>query len=610
MCGICGWIDREGLDEEILWKMTRSMSHRGPNAQKLEIVKNTGFGHARLSIIDLSNNANQPMWNEDGSLLLTYNGEFYNFMEYRDDLVRRGHMLQSNSDTDVLLHMFEEEGVECFQKMRGMFALGIWDREKEELTLARDRVGIKPLYYYRDDQRFLFGSEMKAILQHPAVKRDIDKRALSYYLTLGYIPRGLTIFKNVMKLLPGHYLKYGHYGIRIEKYWGLPDHLDAHMAGMSEEDILDQLYSLIDNAVKMRLVSDVPLGIFLSGGVDSSLVAYFAAKNSGKPINTFTIGFDEEKYDETRYARMVASHLGARHHEFTVGIDQVKVVNELAEYFDEPFADSSAIPTYYVSKTARSVVTVALAGDGGDELFGGYNWYDWVLKKMEFEMIPSPLRRTIAAASKLPQWNFHGKHFLGVLGMSEYDSFLERVCIFSVEEIRKLLHIDLPSVSGMEEFYIGAGQTTLERMSRTDFAYYLPEDILTKVDRASMAVSLEARVPLLDHKLCEYAFSLPEQFKIQNGMKKYLLKKLARRVLPPELPLERKQGFSIPVSEWMRGELGDRVIDSMKGGKLGGVIDQKDIESLVRDHKRASADHGKKLWALMMLGLWGEKYLQ
>jgi asparagine synthase (glutamine-hydrolysing) len=287
----------------------------------------------------------------------------------------------------------------------------------------------------------------------------------------------------------------------------------------------------------------------------------------------------------------------------------MEIAERLVGYFDEPFADSSAIPTYYVSKTARASVTVALAGDGGDELFGGYNWYDWVLKKMEFEKIPSPLRRIVSAGSHMMPWHYHGKHFLSVLGMNEYNTFLERIGFFSAGEIRRLLRIDLPSLNGMEAFYGDAGRAPLERMSRTDFAYYLPEDILAKVDRASMAVSLEARVPLLDHKLCEFAFSLPAANKIRNGTKKYLLKKLAKRILPPQLPLERKQGFSIPVSEWMRGELGDRVIESMRGGKMDNIIEQKRVESLVQEHKRAIADHGKQLWALMMLGLWGEKYL-
>lgn len=610
MCGICGWIHKEGVDRKILESMTRRLRHRGPDAQQVEILGSVGLGHARLSIIDLSEQGNQPICNEDKSLYLVYNGEFYNYNDYRENLIKQGHTFKSRTDSEVVLHLFEEEGLDFLQKIRGMFAFAIWNRKNKELLLVRDRVGIKPLYYYHDGRNFIFASELKAILQHPEVSKKIDPDALSAYFTMGYIPREMSIFKSIKKLLPGHYLIFKDTNFDIHRYWLLPE-VDRRYDFSDEESLIEELYALLEESVRLRLISDVPLGLFLSGGIDSSIVASLAAKNSTKPIKTFSIGFDTEKYDELFYARTIAEHIGAEHHEFIVSLDDADILNKLMYFYDEPFADSSAIPTYYVSDITRARVKVALSGDGGDELFGGYNWYIWTLKQNELEYLPLFFRNFISNISTILPINYKGRHFLSVLNHNEYETFHERIRFFSEDELSNLLRFPIISKhrDTLKRFYLNAGNDALERMTRTDFSYYLPDDILTKVDRASMAVSLEARVPLLDHKVCEFAFSLPDKFKIRNGIKKYVLKKLAGRLLPPRFQLERKQGFSIPLKEWMQGNLGNTVIDAQHNAEIKCIINEKLVKDLLLQHRSGLADNGQKLWAILIFALWADKYL-
>lgn len=607
MCGICGWIDSQYVDRSILEKMTQELYHRGPNAQQIEIFGNVGLGHSRLSIIDLSQNANQPMHNEDKSLWLVYNGEFYNFRDYRDELIKNGHIFQSRTDTEVLLHLFEDEGIKCLEKVRGMFTFAFWDQKEKELVLARDRVGIKPLYYYFDGNNFIFASELKAILKHPGVPRQIDMDSLCVYFRLGYIPQEMSIFRDIRKLLPGHYLRLKNHTVRIERYWGLPQ---VEVERETDEDALaDHLYTLLDESVRLRLVSDVPLGIFLSGGIDSSIVASLAAQNSSAPIKTFSIGFDSEKYNELPYARRIANHIGSEHHELIVSIDEVDVIEKLVVFFDEPFADSSAIPTYYVSKMAREFVIVSLTGDGGDELFGGYNWYSWMLLKNKFDVVPLSLRKALSFMSSIPKNDFRGQHFIKSIGLCEFDAFVERVGFFRQEELNSLLKFGCDGYFDFyKEFYTASGRSLLERLTRTDFAFYLPDDILVKVDRASMAVALEARVPLLDHKICEFAFSLPDSVKIHGKIKKYLLKKIARKLLPRDFPLERKQGFSIPLSEWMRSRLGDMFMDLIKSETPRLFLNGTYLENIFRDHKAGRNNNANKLWSVLIFCLWLEKF--
>ncbi|MCK5509106.1 MAG: asparagine synthase (glutamine-hydrolyzing) [Desulfobacterales bacterium] len=609
MCGICGWIDTDQVVQEILVSMCQELRHRGPDAQQIEIIGNVGLGHARLSIIDLSESANQPIPNEDKSKWLVYNGEFYTFQTYRTDLLRKGHHFISRTDSEVLLHLYEEDGPDFVEKIRGMFAFGIWDDEKKRLMLARDRVGIKPLYYYQKEGTFLFASELKALLQHPSVERELNLEAVNYYFMLGYIPRELCIFKNIRKLLPGHYLLFKDGDITTHCYWSLPQSVTSVLK--TEEEYTDELLELLNESVRMRLISDVPLGVFLSGGVDSSIIAALMAKNTDTPVKTFSIGFEEAKYNELTYARRIANHIGSDHNEFIVSLDQVESIEKLAYFYDEPFADSSAIPTYFVSKMAREFVTVVLSGDGGDELFGGYNWYSWVLAQNRYNILPEFLRQSISLAAGISPGKYRGQHFLGVLALDEFNTFLERTGYFVGKELAKLL----PDAhtkdchSQYQVFYNAQGREPLDRLTRTDFHYYLPDDILTKVDRASMSVSLEARVPLLDHKICEFAFQLPSSMKLRHNTKKYLLKKLAAKILPDDFPLERKQGFSIPLQSWMDGEVGTLLSQVVNDGKVKEIINIPFVVSLLNEHRRNNVDNGQKLWAVLMFGLWCQRYL-
>lgn len=608
MCGICGWVDNGHVDKEILLSMCQKLRHRGPDAQQIKILGNVGLGHARLSIIDLRDAANQPISNEDKSKWLVYNGEFYTFQPYREELLRKGHHFISRTDSEVLLHLYEEDGPDFVKNLRGMFAFGIWDNEEKRLMLGRDQVGIKPLYYYQNSRTFLFASELKALLQHPSVERELNFEAVNYYFMLGYIPRELCIYKNIKKLLPGHYLLFKDGAITTHCYWNLPESLPSVVK--TEGGYTDELFELLNESVRMQLVSDVPLGVFLSGGVDSSIVAALMAKNTNTPVKTFSIGFKEAKYNELNYARRVAKHIGSDHHEFIVSLDQVEAIEKLAYFFDEPFADSSAIPTYFVSKMAKEYVTVVLSGDGGDELFGGYNWYSWVLQKNKFNVIPKKLRQLISTSTDLTSRRFKGKHFLKSLSYDEFETFLERTNFFSCEELSKLLPMEYNNkyVEDYKDFYTSQGSDTLARLTKTDFRFYLPDDILTKVDRASMAVSLEARVPILDHKICEFAFRLPNSFKIKNNSKKYLLKKVARRLLPNDFPLERKQGFSIPLSEWMKEKAGEMCMDLVRSQREKGTIFNCGyVEKLYNEHKTGYRNHANKLWAILCFCTWQER---
>lgn len=604
MCGICGWVDKEPVKRPVLESMIGELRHRGPDAQQVEVLGNVGLGHARLSIIDLSSAANQPMSNEDHTIWLVYNGEFYTFQSYRKALMEKGHVFKSHTDSEVLIHLYEEHGPEFVAQMRGMFAFGMWDGKQKQLMLARDRVGIKPLYYFHKGNTFLFASELKALLKHPAVSREMSPEAISYYFMLGYIPREHCIFQSVKKLLPGHYLLYKGGQIETHCYWKLPEKKDN--GPFNDEECTEVLLSKLEESVKLRLISDVPLGVFLSGGLDSSIVAALMARHSSTPVKTFTIGFEENKYDETNYARQVAKHIASEHHEFVVRIDNADSLEKLIYYFDEPFADSSAIPTYYVSKMARDHVKVVLSGDGGDELFGGYNWYGWVLDHEKLNAMPSAMRRTIGfIASRVP-FNYRGRHFLQTLALNEFDTFTERTGFFSQEDSGGILTSDIraSALDAYQDFYAKSGSSPLERLTRTDFHYYLPDDILTKVDRASMAVSLEARVPLLDHKVCEYAFSLPDNFKIRNNVKKYLLKRIAAQLLPSGFPLERKQGFSIPLKEWMKGALGEMCMEAVHSGSTDNVFRKDFIEKLFKEHVSGAHNHAQKLWAVLVFAVW------
>jgi len=610
MCGICGYIDPAGIDRDVIERMTSRLEHRGPDSNGVEIIGNTGLGHTRLSILDLSANGNQPMYSADGSCCIVYNGEFYNFAEFREQLAARGERFKSHSDTEVILRLYENEGMDCLHHIRGMFALAVWDNRRDELILARDRVGIKPLYYYHEGGRFVFASEIKSLLAHPAVSRELDREALELYFRLGYIPGELSIFSGIRKLPPGHTLVFRKNEITIRPYWRLPEPEEGTVR-MDSEEAAGQLAQLLDESVRLRLVADVPVGVFLSGGTDSSLIAAMAAEHSGDKLKTFSIGFTEQRYNELPYAQEVARHIGSDHHEFVVSMDHMDTVAELAWYFDEPFADPSLLPTYLVSRQARQHVKVVLSGDGGDELFGGYNWYSWVLSQQRLRSIPRPILKLVSALARGVDANYKGKHYLSVLDLDEFDTFLERTSVCYGDQIDSIIK---PSGSDYMDriyrpFFEAAGFDTLSRMSRTDFSWYLPEDILTKIDRASMAVSLEARVPILDHKVCEFAFQLDSSHKISGNQRKSILRQVARDLLPPGFDFDRKQGFVIPLAEWMRGELGNRLESLLGSSETRDIINVDGVRNLLSRHRDRHHDHSKQLWATFMFCQWSEKFL-
>jgi asparagine synthase (glutamine-hydrolysing) len=650
MCGICGVVQHKPVDLQRLETMRDTLTHRGPddaglwtngsvqafgrsgvralepsggpvaparsNARTPERQPwSVGLAHRRLSILDLSPLGRQPLSNEDGSVWIVFNGEVYNFRNLRSELEERGHRFRSRTDTEVLVHLYEEEGEAFVERLRGMFALAIWDDRRGELILARDRAGKKPLYYAEGPWGLAFASEIKALIAWPGVSRELDASGLNEYLALGYLSGAASIFRDIRKLPPAHTLTFRDGAVRLRRYWNLPNDDDegtrlGEVGSLADTEAL--LEETLSEAVRLRMISDVPLGVFLSGGVDSSLVAGLMRRHATGPLRTFSIGFAEERYNELRYARQVATQLEAEHHEFVVRPDAVAVVQELARQFDEPFADASAVPTYYVSRLARETVTVALAGDGGDELFAGYNWYAWMQRSQRAAAWLGPAARPLGAlAHRLP--GGVGRRAL-VRGLAEQpaERWARRTFLFSAAARSALLSPglvgDTPDAPerAVAAALTGRGDFT-RRMQRLDFGCYLPDDILVKVDRASMLVSLEVRAPLLDHHLCELAFRLPSSLHTRGGVRKYLAKRLARRLFP-EVDFERKQGFSIPLAEWMRGDLSPMLDAQLAGPRLRDVVNIAAAERFRDEHASGIADHGPRLWALLMLGLWLEEY--
>ena len=611
MCGIVGIIDFESkIDSELLKRMRDTLSHRGPDGAGIYLTRDSkvGLAHRRLSIIDLSSAGNQPMCNENGTIWVTYNGEIYNFQELRKELEKCGHIFKSHSDTEVIIHSYEEWGEMCVNKFRGMFAFGIFDEKNEKLFLARDRFGIKPLFYYWDGERFIFGSEIKAIITHPKVKRDIDLSAIYDYLTYMYIPTPKTIYKNIKKLPPAHSLAFDNESINIKEYW------DVHFESkeMSEKECGDLVNKYLTESMKMHLISDVPIGVFLSGGLDSSIVTAKMSNLIEEPAKTFSIGFDVKEHSEIEYARIVANRFKTDHYEKIVAKDVLdEMLPKVICMYDEPCSNSSAIPTYHVSKLAKERVKVVLSGDGGDEVFAGYSWYDRWLNVQKFNCIPSCLKRSafdIAnALSKriklLPNPNFIAYIFLPHGGLEQYGYLMS---VFTPEEKRDFLSEDfLQDFSGYDDYwyfrkYWREELDSISRMQYLDMKTYLHEDCLTKVDRASMAVGLEVRVPFLDHKLVETVASFPPSLRYNNGEKKYILKRAMEDVLPKEILERGKKGFSAPIGRWLDKNMVERLI--LKGECMKrGIFDEKLANNLDKFK-------GAKRFSLMVLEKWFRMY--
>jgi asparagine synthase (glutamine-hydrolysing) len=619
MCGIAGVFHyRDGLaDRELVLRQTAVQKHRGPDDRDVWCEGPVALGQQRLAIVDLSPGGHQPMPNEDGSLWVTYNGELYGWPEIKSWLAARGHRFRGHSDTEALLHLYEEHELRLFEHLRGMFAFALYDRARRRLVLGRDRLGIKPLYYHDDGKRIAFASELKALALDPAVPRDVDPRAIADYLTFQYVPSPGSIFAGVKKLPPAHYLVCDAQGVRVERYWSLPVTPDA---GHSEEYYRERLRALLAEAVRLRLVADVPLGAFLSGGIDSSVVVALMCQAVGEPVKTFSIGFEEEDYSELEHARRVARHLGTDHHELIVRPHALELLPRLVWHLDEPFADPSMIPTAYLSEMARRHVTVALSGDGGDEGHAGYTTYQWARQYAGVDRVPRALRRIAAAGAR---W-LHGDHTLGRklrrVGLDVVDRHLDVMAYFPPHELervlapalrRELVGHDPVAAARAAHAHAAAAAGDIPALLHLDATTYMIDDVLVKVDRTSMMHSLEVRVPLIDHKVLEFVATLPFEHKLRGGVGKWLLRESVRDLLPPETLQRGKQGFGVPLEHWFGAEFGRlaREVLSDRRARERGWLDPRGVEAVlgpsgVRDERRV-----RQVWALVCLELWAQTYL-
>lgn len=624
MCGIAGFVESSGTASPydadraraLVRRMCDAIRHRGPDDEGIYVDEGVALGMRRLSIIDLST-GHQPIHNEDRTVWIVFNGEIYNFRELRRELEAAGHRFYTSTDTEVIVHAYEQWGADAIARLRGMFGLAIWDDRTRTLLAARDRIGIKPLHYAAVDGRLYFGSEIKSLLQAPDLPRDLDPDALDHYLSFLYTPRDGSIFRSVRKLPPGHLLRWSDGALNVEQYWQVP--AGETYAG-SEADAVRDLRVVLADAVRSHLVSDVPLGAFLSGGIDSSVVVGLMAETSGARVQTFSIGFDEPAFDELQYARRVAEHFGTDHHEFVVKPDAVSILDRLVSHFDEPFADSSAIPTWYVSEMARRHVTVVLSGDGGDELFGGYDRYVPHPRVVAFDRYsPKAFRRVAAiAAGRLPH-GARGKNFLRHVARDEQGRYIDAIRFFSADEkpallsdevLRLLQHSD-PETRLARHFERFARLPWPSQMMRFDAETYLPEDVLTKVDRMSMAHSIESRVPLLDNEVIAFASSLPAWMKIKNGRRKHALKEVAATLLPPDILNRRKQGFGVPLGVWFRGNLRELFADTLlsPASLQRGYFQPAFVTRLVDEHVSGKRDHTLRLWQLVVFERWHQQYV-
>ncbi len=627
MCGIAGVVYRDqGVQVSTgdLRRMCDTLVHRGPDDEGFFVDGGVGLGMRRLSIIDLAG-GHQPMCNEDGRIWIIFNGEIYNFPDLRKELERLGHRFATHSDTEAIVHAYEEYGDDCVSKLNGMFAFAIWDQRLRRLFLARDRLGVKPLYYYLDGDFLAFGSEIKAILQLEEVPRELDLQALDAYLTFEYIPAPLSIFRGIRKLPPGHTLAFQEGRALVRQYWEVP--CGAPLAG-GEEELRQRLYELLRDAVRIRLISDVPLGAFLSGGIDSSTIVCLMSEVMDRPVKTFSIGFDDPSYNELGYARAVARHFGTDHEELTIRPDVAGLTQDLVRYLDEPLADVSIFPTYLVSRLARQQVTVALSGDGGDELFAGYDWYLADRLERAYRHLPASLRQRLVpyllshvppSSQKKGLVNVLKRFVEGAALPAELEHY--RWNTFLTPEARRQMYTG-ELLAGLDGWSAASrfvaclnafgNADPLWRQQTADIKTYLADDILMKVDRMSMANSLEARTPFLDYRVVELAASLPSQFKLRGLKRKYLLKRCMAGRLPPLVLSRGKQGFSIPMKNWLRGELRPLLLDVLSPARLRreGLFNPPCVEELVRQHLEGVANHSHQLWALMVFEVWREIYLR
>ena len=617
MCGIVGRIEKSGrkVDEQPLIRMARSLRHRGPDEEGFYFNGNIGLGHQRLAIIDLTT-GRQPLKNETGKIILVANGEIYNFQQLRQELEKRGHLFQTKSDNEVIVHLYEEKGVACLQDLRGMFAFGLWDEDKKRLFLSRDRLGKKPLVYAETPFAFTFASEIRTLLLAPDVTKKIDPESLNTFLTLQYIPSPQSIFTGIKKIPAGHYLIYQNNEIKIERYW---DPGFNHKLKITEEEAQRLLSETLKEAVRLRMISDVPLGAFLSGGIDSSTVVALMSRLSEKPVKTFSIGFTEKAYDELNYARRVAKTFHTDHAEFVVKPDVISILPRIVEHYGEPFGDSSAIPTFYLCGETKKYVTVALSGDGGDENFAGYPRYRQALLLEKILNISPRLLKTIPNAplssryGGLRKIEWALKDAPSLTPARRYSRWLtvfpesEGESLYQPSFRQGLLSNPLRQI----EEYWKETENLLEKMLLVDFKTYLPDCLQVKMDIASMAQGLEIRSPFLDHKLVELIASLPASYKIRYTQSKYLLKKVLKGILPEEVLRRKKKGLGIPLSVWFRKDLQGYLTSFILGEKAlkRGYFNPEYIRRIFEEHLSGRVDHANRLYLLLVLEMWHQMYI-
>jgi asparagine synthase (glutamine-hydrolysing) len=624
MCGICGELRLDGTapQKDLLLQMCATMRHRGPDDEGIYIGKNIGLGHRRLSIIDLST-GHQPLSNEDGSIWIVFNGEIYNFLELRPNLERKGHRFKTKTDTETIIHLYEEYGIDCVQHLRGMFAFCLWDEKKRRLFLARDRIGKKPLYYTFSKNSFLFASELKAILEDAEIDRLINQEAIHHYLTYQYVPSPITIFTQIKKLQPAHIMVVEDGKIKMfERYWK-PEYTSK--TNLSEPEIIESILEILREATRIRLISDVPLGAFLSGGIDSSAIVAMMSQLMDKPVKTFSIGFPEASFNELSFAKTVADIFKTEHHEFIVKPDALDILPKIAWHYDEPYADSSCIPTYYLSQMTRQHVTVALNGDGGDETFAGYERYLAYKLTSYYERVPRFIRDGIFASLSLfsessSRRDFirRAKRFTEVIAEPKERRYIRWLSTFSnslkdrlySDEMKERVG-DIDSVEILAESFKRSGtDDLLDTLLFVDTINYLPEDLMVKADIASMAHCLECRSPFLDHKLVEFAASIPSNLKLKGRKTKHILKKALSKILPESILNRGKMGFGVPLSFWFRGELRDYAEELLLCKKADrGYFKQNEIKNLLEEHISGRVNHSYHIFSLIMLELWHQTFV-
>ena len=620
MCGICGKLLFDGSaasQDGELSEMSDRLSHRGPDGQGDYFDGPVGLAHRRLSVIDIEGSA-QPLSNEDGTIWVTYNGEIYNFQSLRDELIERGHEFRTAGDTEVLVHLYEEYGCECVSRLRGMFAFAIWDGTRQELFLARDRLGIKPLYYFSDANRLVFASEIKAILADPYCRerKAVDLHALDAYFSFLCVPAPRTIYRGIRKLLPGHFMTVSERGeVRTTRYWDVQFGTEPYR--MDEGEVSERLLALLRESVELRMVSDVPLGAFLSGGMDSSAVVAMMAGLSERPVKTFSVGFEEDGFDEAKDAARVARCFGTDHTEVILSApDIMDEMMDLLEHFDEPYADSSLLPTFVISRVARRSVTVALSGDGGDELFGGYPW--WHQRppyQLHLSRLPRLARSLLASAARRCGGRVPKGYFLSRLDQPYEQYLLNAKAVFDdaaresvySEEFRGQLRGSSPHAVSLKYLERSGRRSWTDRLMEHDLKTYLPDDILTKVDMMSMRCSLETRVPLLDHRMVEFASRVPASMKYAGGVHKHILKKALADVLPERILKKKKQGFSIPLATWLRTSMLECLTDTLHSTPQHGFFERPAVEQMLDDFVSGDNSITERIWELFVFEHWHQR---